>query len=120
MAFDLKGIKPNNYDGEWIRFNVWAWHLLWREIQREIPEALEVENWFSNRGEAVSKELAETIAKRIENLGTERFATNAEISHGTEVSVQSGVGDRAFVAGLQFEMPALVKFLRNCNGFYIT
>lgn len=118
MAFDLRGVLPEGYDGEWIRFNMWTWHAIWKTVQQEVPESKEVEYWFVNRGDFVSSELCTKIVDAIEKIAPEHCAKIVS-DWGSELTVQSGIGDRALYSALLSEMPAFVRFLKTCNGFYI-
>ena len=118
MAFDLVGKDPLHYDGEWIRFNVWSWHRVWRSVLKLFPEEKgSIKLWYVNAGEFVNKETCERLADKIEGYGVDRFALH--MSHLDLPVQQSNVGDSTLYAAYVFEMPALVSFLRSCNGFYL-
>lgn len=118
MSFDLKGANPANYDGEWIRFNVWTWHRIWRGVTELFPEEKESINlWYVNAGEFVNKETAERLANKIDRYGTDRFAqTISDIDMPVQ---QENIGARTLYMAIVFEMPAFIAFLRSCNGFYL-
>lgn len=118
MAFDLKGADPKNYDGEWIRFNVWAWHRIWRTIVELFPEEKNtIKLWYVNAGEFVNKEASERIADKIERYGLDRFAQDVAAQ---DLPVhQESIGDRTLFMAYVFEMPAFIAFLRSCNGFFL-
>ena len=118
MAFDLKGASPSSYDGEWIRFNIWSWHRIWKTIVKLFPEEDgSINLWYVNAGEFVNKETCERIADKIDRYGTDRFSL--EVSRADVPMQQDNIGDRTLYMAFVFEMPAFVSFLRSCNGFYL-
>lgn len=118
MAFDLKGVAPNNYDGEWIRFNIWSWHRIWRSIVELFPEEKNtIKLWYVNSNELVDREACERIADKIEYYGTDKFA---QYVASLQLPVQQeSIGARTLFMAYVFEMPAFIAFLRSCNGFYL-
>jgi hypothetical protein len=118
MAFDLKGISPKSYDGEWIRFNVWNWHRVWRASKKNFPEITDpVTFWYSNLGEHVSENTSMDLADAIEQFGIERFAREAIKEDVPDP--QEMMGERTIVTTLEIELPAFILFLRQCGGFSI-
>jgi hypothetical protein len=118
MAFDLRGINPQEYSGEWIRFNVWNWHRIWRACKRLFPEeTAQVIFWYSNLGEAVPEKTAIALANLIEKMGIERFAREAVSENVPDP--QQRMGERTIVTSLEYELPAFMDFLRSCGGFRI-
>lgn len=117
MAFDLVGSKPDSYDGEWIRFNVWSWHRIYKAICQAFPEEDVVKLWYVNNNEFVDKETCARWADKIERYGTEHFAQTAS---KIDLPVQqTHIGETTLYMAFVFEMPAFVAFLRSCGGFYI-
>jgi hypothetical protein len=117
MAFDLVGAQPKNYDGEWVRFNIWTWHRIYKALCQEFPEEDVVKLWYVNNDEFVDEDTCVRWADKIERYGTDRFSQTAS---KLDLPVQqTNIGERTLYMSLVFEMPAFVSFLRNCNGFYI-
>jgi hypothetical protein len=118
MAFDLKGLNAQSYSGEWIRFNVWNWHRIWRACKRLFPEeTAEVIFWYSNLGETVTEETANKLGELIDRFGIDRFAREAVAIDVPDPQVR--MGERTIVTSLEYELPAFVAFLRTCGGFKI-
>jgi hypothetical protein len=118
MAFDLRGIDPQNYDGEWIRFNVWNWHRIWRASKRLFPKKVNsVIFWYSNLGECVPFDVAKSLADSIEGFGIERFAREA--CSEAVVDPQDRIGNQTIVTSLEYELPAFILFLKSSGGFTI-
>jgi hypothetical protein len=118
MAFDLKGLNAQSYSGEWIRFNVWNWHRIWRACKKLFPkETAGVVFWYSNLGETVSDLTAKTLAESIEQFGIEKFAREAVAEDVPDP--QERLGERTIVTSLEIELPAFVAFLKDCGGFRI-
>lgn len=117
MAFDLIGAQPRGYDGEWIRFNVWTWHRIYRAICQEFPEENIVKLWYVNANEFIDKDACIRWANKIEGYGVDHFAqTVSQIDLPVQ---QTNMGATTLYMALVFEMPAFVSFLRSCNGFYL-
>lgn len=118
MAFDLKGISPSEYSGEWIRFNVWTWHMIWRASKKLFPnETKDVVFWYTNYGEVVSPETSIALAKSIEQIGIEAFALAASKE---DVPIpQNNTSNNVILVSLEYELPAFLAFLKTCNGFRI-
>jgi hypothetical protein len=116
MAFDLRGVSPDGYDGEWIRFNVWSWHRIWRGVMELFPEEKDsIKLWYVNASEVVSKETCERIANKIERYGVDGFSKT--ISDMDLPLQQENIGKRTLYMAFVFEIPAFVAFLKSCNGF---
>lgn len=118
MAFDLRGTSPKEYSGEWIRFNVWNWHRIWRACKRLFPEETsKVIFWYSNLGEIVPESVAIILASQIEKFGVDRFAKEAASEDVADP--QEKIGERTVVTSLEIELPAFIDFLKTCGGFRI-
>lgn len=118
MPFDLKGANPSEYSGEWIRFNVWTWHSIWRAALELFPDTVSsVKIWHSNSGEFVTEDTCIQLASQIERYSIEMFSKVAASQHVP--NPQKDIGERTVEAGILFGMPAFILFLRSCNGFYI-
>jgi hypothetical protein len=119
MAFDLKGSDPRNYDGEWIRFNIWSWHRICRGIEQLFPEEYNgLGVWYTNSGQFVDPETCQNLANYIERYGDERFGMYCG---DLDMPIHpDSIGDKTLSAGIPFEMNSFIKFLRSCNGFTIT
>lgn len=118
MAFDLVGENPKDYDGEWIRFNIWTWHRIWRGVIKVFPDIAEsVEEWYHNSNQLVPASTAVRLAKELQMYGEARFAKAAAEENIADQMLN--IGDRTVEAHILFEMDAFIKFLYSCNGFRI-
>lgn len=118
MAFDLMGKAPEHYDGEWIRFNIWTWHRIWRSVIELFPEHQDsISLWYVNSNEFIDKETCLRLSEAIERYGEERFALHA--SHLDLPVQQTHIGYQTIYMALVFEMPYFIKFLKSCGGFYL-
>jgi len=85
MGFDIYGIKPNAEVGIYFRNNVWWWRPLAEYVLDVCSDFLtekETQYWQSNDGQRVTKETAQKIGLRLNELiacgATKRYADKYE------------------------------------------
>jgi hypothetical protein len=119
MAFDLKGVDPQDYHGEWIRFNIWIWPRVWKTILKLFPqEDSLIKFWYLNAGEHVNEEVCNKIADRIEQYGTELFAR--DMSKIDLPTPHKNINEHTIFGTYAQEIEEFILFLRSCRGFYLT
>lgn len=117
MAFDLKGTSPQEYSGEWIRFNIWMWPRVWKASTELVPNLLDIKLWYLNANELVNEKTCIELADQIERYGVDNFAS--KISR-MDLPVPNKHLDKQTIYGTYvFEIEEFVLFLRSCGGFYI-
>jgi len=118
MGMDVKGVKPKNEEGRWIRFSIWEWRplaLLMEDIASDLFDARNLKGIHYNDGCGLQDDdKCFILADRIEKWLEERPYLN-ELEYKLVVADDIRVDYKVTVERVK----QFIEFLRSCGGFEI-